>query len=276
MSDFYHDICSNGDNWQVGVYYDTQNDTALIHDLPERKYSLNIKDLDFSNPVLLVDGYVAFAGGYSNVYGVANYKNGTFWVAKGATKFHGLDSDGASLAVQLGKELKRIDLDTGERLSSQSVSGTLEALGDGWMVLSTKKQLILHQDGIEPLAFPLINCAGEIVEAHDHIILNDRQGPLRVILKGTNKVVQEIIPEPNSEYSCFTISSKGLLTYTQHYFDEPTITYVHQRLLDETEDLNLTVIGLSGENHLIKEGSELMFATCCLYNASSGEKVESF
>ncbi|MGJ8674297.1 hypothetical protein [Rubritalea sp.] len=237
---------------------------------------MTIEDLDFSNPVLLVDGYVAFSGGYSNVYGVANYKNGTLWISKGKTKFHGLDSDRSSLAVQLGKELHQIDIETGERLSSQSVSGTVEAMGEGWILVKTKKQLILHQDGIEPIAFPLINCAGEAVESNGHIIVNDRQGPLRVVLKGTNKIVQEITPEPNSEYSNFTISSKGLLTYTQHYFDEPTATYVHQRLLDETEDLNLTVIGLSGVNHLIKEGAEVMFATCCIYSTSTGEKVASF
>ncbi|MDF1740464.1 MAG: hypothetical protein P1U86_14990 [Verrucomicrobiales bacterium] len=273
MADFFHEFCTDGQARLIGVYFDTDADTTLIEVLPERTPSVTIKDTDAGNPVLLGDGFLGFCGSYSDVFGAINCQSGAFWTKSGKVRFHGLDSDGSSFAVQIDDELIRINSASGEQLSSRPVANEIAAIGGRWIAESSESEVVLIQDDLEPLRFSRSNYLGDIVESNGHIILNERQGPLRIVPLGTHDVVQEIIPDRGSEFRRAAISDNGLLTYTQHFFEEPRTTYVHQRLLTDEDDLHRTTIGVSGHNQLVQRGAQILFATCQLFDTTTGTEI---
>lgn len=273
MTDFFHEICTDGEARHIGVYRDTDAESTLIEILPERTPSVTIKDIDAGNPFLLGDGYLGFRGSYTDVFGAINCQSGAFWTKRGKVLFYGLDSDGSSLVVQIDGELIAFHSATGEQLSSRPVTNKIAAIGHRWIVESSESEMVLVQDDLKRLQFARSNYLGDIVESNGHIILNERQGPLRVVPLGTRDVVQEIIPDRGSEFRRAAISDRGLLTYTQHFFEEPRTTYVHQRLLTDDDDLHRTTIGVSGHNQLVKSGAQILFATCRLFDTTTGTEL---
>lgn len=273
MARFFHEICTDGEAKLIGVFRDTNADATLIEILPERATSVTIKKIDTGNPVLLGDGFLGYRGSYSDVFGAINYQSGAFWTKNGKVLFHGLDSDGSSFAVQIGDELISIDPSSGDQLSSRPVENKVVAIGRRWIAESTRSEVLLVQHDLDPLRFSRSDDLGDIIESSGYIILNERQGPLRVVPIGTRTVIQEIIPDRGSEFRRAAISINGLLTYTQHFFEEPRTTYIHHRILTDDEDLHQTKIGVSGHNQLLKNGAEILFATCQLFDTTTGKEI---
>ncbi|MDF1789014.1 MAG: hypothetical protein P1U82_24340 [Verrucomicrobiales bacterium] len=273
MTDFFHEICSDGNSRQVGVLFDSKAGETLIEALLPREPPVLIKNVEIRRPTLLGDGYLGFSGSYPNIFGALNYRSGQIWTKSGESRFHGLDSDGSSFAVQIGDELIRLDSASGERISSRPAKLEIAAIGGRWIVECTEAEMILVQDNLDPLRFSRSNSLGDIIESNGYVILNERQGPLRVISLRTRDVVQEIMPERGSEFRRAAISDKSLLTYTQHFFEEPRTTYIHQRLLTDEEDLHRTTIGIAGRNQLVSNGSKILFATCQLFDTTTGEEI---
>jgi len=273
MANWYHDICSDSQARQVGVYFDTDAETTLIEVLPERSPSVIIENLISHNPVLLGEGYLGFCGSCPTEYGAINYTEHTFWKKSGRVRFHGVDSDGFSFAVQIGNKLLTLDSASGDQRSVRSATNEIVAIGRSWSAETTESELILLQHDLEPMRFARSNDIGDITESNGHVLLNERQGPLRVIPLGRRNVIQEIVPERGSEFRRAAISKCGLLTYSQHFFEEPRTTYVRQRLLTENEDLNHKSIGVSGHNQLVNDGAEILFATCQVFDSTTASLI---
>lgn len=263
MPSWFHEVLSDLDALQVGVYFD--GDDSIVETLPDRKHSLVYSGIHTGNASYLQGGWVSFYDYGNNQYGALNCMEASIWSFRGEPDYCGRSRRSDSIAVQFGSELRHYDLADGVVLDCQEVSGEIVALSEGWELTKHDREVSLSLAGERIYSFEPRESVYEIVESEGYLIMIERQGLIRVIDLAKGEVVFERQAPKGSEYRRAAVTEDGLLTYTQHYFDRPKITIAHQRVLGESEDLHTKEIPMSGCYHLRNRGLEIFFASCHVY-----------
>lgn len=270
MPSFFHNILSDLDDLQIGIFLDVNPDGSVVEKLPCREFTRTFPHIRASNASYLNDGWISFYDYGNNKHGALSLLDGSIWTHAGQPKYIGPDSRSDCVAVQFQSQIQHHSLATGEIVETEEVSGDVLALNARWAVTKADGIVSLSLGGASILEFEPRGQIYEIFESEGHLILIERQGRIQIVdLKSGILTFERQAPE-GSEYRKAAISQLGLLTYTQHYFGR-TGTIVHQHHLETKADLNTREIDLGGSYHLRKRGSEIYFGTCQIYCSTTAE-----
>lgn len=267
MPNWFHEVLSDLDAVQVGIYYD--GDDSVVETLPDRTHALVYSGVRISNASYLEDGWISFYEYGSMKYGAVNCSHASIWFLRGEPVYCGRGCRSDSIAVQIGSALRLHAAADGAVLDCREVFGEVVALGDRWELTEHDRKVSLSLSGDCIYSFEPRESVYGVFESEGYLTMIERQGFIRVVDLAKSEVIFERQASEGSEYRRAAVTKSGLLTYTHHYFDRPKTTITHQRALCSGEDLNTKEIPLSGRYHLRNRGLEIFFATCAVYCTTS-------
>lgn len=274
---FYHDLCSTGNSRSfIGVSRSGRG--TFIDFYSAGNNEITLPNHKLRNPLAISEDALVFHDECKGEFGAIHGGSKRYWMLIDANAtFVGGSGALKEVAVQSEGYLKLYDLSSGELVDRKKQAGQVVGFGPAWKLVDYGETRLefFGSDASTQLSYKDNIC---FFSTHgERVAFIERQGAARVVDKREGRILFEEFADAGSEFRRAAVDPDGMLTLTQHYFNNPRQTLIHQFELESGFRARRTVqIPVSGVYSLIAGGEQIVFATRQIFSCRDGTEVGTF